>query len=156
MPSERIESGTTQARHGFGRHGIAYDGHMSRLIRVALCLAATIFTAQMPTWAQTYGPIVKLGTPIDENTMAARRTHFVAPVYSDLARANHIQGSVVMNANIDSQGKVIGLQTISGHPLLVQAAKAAVMQWRYRPTLLDGQPVENTRQITLSFGPTTH
>ncbi|MGD0426943.1 MAG: energy transducer TonB [Candidatus Acidiferrales bacterium] len=124
---------------------------MSRLIRVALCLAATIFTAQMPTWAQTYGPIVKLGTPIDENTMAARRTHFVAPVYSDLARANHIQGSVVMNANIDSQGKVIGLQTISGHPLLVRAALEAAMQWQYEPMVTDGQAVGVDTTITIVF-----
>jgi len=62
----------------------------------------------------------------------------------------------VLEATIGTDGKVVAVKVISGHPLLVQAAKAAVMQWRYRPTLLDGQPVENTRQITLSFGPTTH
>jgi TonB family protein len=124
---------------------------MSRLIRFALCLAATIFTTQTSTWAQTYGPVVKLGMPVDENTMAARRTHYVAPVYSDLARVSHIQGSVVMNANIDSHGKVIGLQTISGNPVLVRAALDAAMQWQYEPMLVDGQAVSVDTPITIVF-----
>ncbi len=101
--------------------------------------------------AQTYGPVVKLGMPVDEYTMAARRTHYVAPVYSDLARVSHIQGSVVMNANIDSHGKVIGLQTISGNPVLVRAALEAAMQWQYEPMLVNGQAVSVDTTITIAF-----
>ncbi len=124
---------------------------MSRLIRVALCLAATIFTSQTSTLAQTYGPVVKLGMPVDESTMAARRTRYVAPVYSDFARVGHIQGSVMMNANIDSHGKVIGLQTISGNPVLVRAALDAAMQWQYDPMVIDGQAVGVDTTITIVF-----
>jgi TonB family protein len=120
-------------------------------MRVALFLAATIFTWQTPILAQTYGPVVKLGMPVEENTMAARRTHYVAPVYSDLARVSHIQGSVVMNANIDSRGKVIGLQTISGNPVLVRAALDAAMQWQYEPLLVNGQAVGVDTTITIVF-----
>jgi len=78
------------------------------------------------------------------------------PDFPTAARQMGAHGQVVLEATIGTDGKVVAVKVISGHPLLVQAAKAAVMQWRYRPTLLDGQPVENTRQITLSFGPTTH
>ena len=95
---------------------MAYDERMSR-IPLALCITATILVAQIPTSAQTYGPVVKLGMQVDENTMATRRTHYVVPIYPDFARVSHIQGSVIMNANIDSHGKVIGLQTISGNPV---------------------------------------
>jgi TonB family protein len=124
---------------------------MSMLIRVASGLAAIIFASQTPASAQTYGPVVKLGMQVDENTMADRRTHYVAPVYSDLARASHIQGSVVMNANIDSRGKVIGLQTISGNPVLVRAALDAAMQWQYEPMLVNGQAVSVDTTITIAF-----
>jgi TonB family protein len=129
---------------------MAYDGRMS-LIRLALCIAATVLAAEVPTLAQTYGPVVKLGMQVDENTMAARRTHYVAPVYPDLARVSHIQGSVVMNANIDAHGKVIGLQTISGNPVLVAAALNAAMQWQYEPMLVNGQAVSVNTTITIVF-----
>jgi TonB family protein len=124
---------------------------MSRLLRVALYLAATIFASQTPTLAQTYGPAVKLGMPVDESVTAARRTHYVAPVYSGLARVSHFQGSVVMNANIAAHGKVIGLQTISGNPVLVRAALEAAMQWQYEPMVIDGRAVGVDTTITIVF-----
>ena len=73
------------------------------------------------------------------------------PEYPTAARQMNAHGQVVVEATIGTDGRVIGVKVISGHPLLVQAAKAAVMQWRYRPTLLDGQPVENNTQISLNF-----
>jgi protein TonB len=76
------------------------------------------------------------------------------PEYPTAARQMNAHGQVVVDATIGTDGRVVAVKVVSGHPLLVQAAKAAVMQWRYRPTLLDGQPVENTTQITLTFSPT--
>ena len=73
------------------------------------------------------------------------------PEFPTAARQLGAHGIVVLDATIGRDGKVTAVKVISGHPLLVQAAKAAVMQWRYRPTLLDGQPVENTTQISLEF-----
>ena len=73
------------------------------------------------------------------------------PEYPTAARQLGAHGTVVLDATIGRDGKVVGVKVISGHPLLAQAAKVAVMQWRYRPTLLDGQPVENTTQISLDF-----
>jgi protein TonB len=75
----------------------------------------------------------------------------VTPVYPPLARQTHVQGEVVLSALISRQGTIEGLQAKSGHPLLVKAAIDAVKQWRYRPYVLNGQPVEVETQITVTF-----
>ena len=62
-----------------------------------------------------------------------------------------VQGSVILEAIIDREGRVENLKVLSGHPLLVPAAFEAVQQWRYRPTLLNGQPVEVLTQVTVNF-----
>jgi protein TonB len=73
------------------------------------------------------------------------------PLYPPLARQARIQGNVVLHAIIDKDGKVAQLEVISGHPLLVQAALDAVKQWRYKPTQLNGDPVEVDTTITVTF-----
>ena len=77
--------------------------------------------------------------------------HRVQPEYPPLARQARIQGVVMLRAIISREGKIENLQTISGHPLLVAAAMAAVKQWRYRPYVLNNQPVEVETQITVNF-----
>jgi protein TonB len=76
------------------------------------------------------------------------------PVYPPLARQARIQGTVVLHAIIDKEGKVAQLEVVSGHPLLVQSAIEAVKQWRYKPTQLNGDPVEvdTTIQVTFTMG----
>ena len=75
----------------------------------------------------------------------------VEPQYPPLARAARVQGEVVLSAVIDSNGQITNLQLVSGHPMLVPAAIAAVRQWRYKPYLLNGQPVEVETTITVIF-----
>jgi periplasmic protein TonB len=75
----------------------------------------------------------------------------VQPVYPPLAREARIQGSVVLQAVIDRDGKIKNLQVLSGHPMLVQAAVDAVRRWRYRPYVLNEQPIEVETQITVKF-----
>lgn len=75
----------------------------------------------------------------------------VEPNYPPLARAARVQGDVVLKAIIDKNGDIQDLQLISGHPMLVPAAIAAVKQWRYKPYLLNGQPVEVETTITVIF-----
>ncbi len=77
--------------------------------------------------------------------------HRVEPAYPTLARAARVQGEVVLSAVIDSNGQIQNLQLVSGHPMLVPAAIAAVRQWRYKPYLLNGQPVEVETTITVIF-----
>lgn len=75
----------------------------------------------------------------------------VDPVYPQLARTAHVQGAVVLEAVIGKDGAMQNLQLISGHPLLVQAAIAAVGQWRYRPYILNGEAIEVETRITVNF-----
>ena len=77
--------------------------------------------------------------------------HRIEPPYPPLARAARVQGDVVLKAIIDRNGDIQDLQLITGHPMLVPAAIAAVKQWRYKPYLLNGQPVEVETTITVIF-----
>jgi len=65
----------------------------------------------------------------------------VPPVYPPLARAARVAGVVTLEATLTAQGTVEEIKVISGHPLLIDAAIAAVKQWQYEPTLLNGTPV---------------
>lgn len=75
----------------------------------------------------------------------------VVPVYPELARQMRIEGTVRLQAVIGRDGTVQSLVVLSGHPMLVKAAVAAVREWRYRPTLLRGEPVEVETFITVIF-----
>ena len=75
----------------------------------------------------------------------------VQPVYPSLARAARVEGTVLLVAIIDTQGRITGLRVLSGHPLLISAAINAVQQWRYRPYILNGNPVEVETQVTVNF-----
>ena len=75
----------------------------------------------------------------------------ITPVYPPLAKQARIQGQVRFTAIIGKDGSIQNLQIVSGHPLLVPAAQDAVRQWLYRPTLLNGEPVEVITQIDVNF-----
>lgn len=75
----------------------------------------------------------------------------VQPQYPPLARQARIQGSVVLQAVISREGAIEKLQVLSGHPMLVQAAVEAVRHWRYRPYVLNGEPVEVETEVTVNF-----
>ncbi len=75
----------------------------------------------------------------------------ILPTYPPLARAARIQGQVVLQAVISKQGIIENLRVLTGHPMLVPAAIEAVRQWRYRPYVLNSEPVEVETQITVNF-----
>ncbi|HKW57152.1 MAG TPA: energy transducer TonB, partial [Candidatus Acidoferrum sp.] len=85
------------------------------------------------------------------NVTAAMLINRVQPVYPALARQTRISGTVRLHAIISKDGSVKELEVISGHPLLVQSALDAVRQWRYHPTLLNGEPVEVDTTIDVIF-----
>ena len=82
-----------------------------------------------------------------------RQTYSIDPEYPPLARQTHITGTVVIEAVIDERGNVVQARAVSGHPLLVTAALRAVLQWKYEPTSLNGQPVSVELQVQVSFHP---
>jgi protein TonB len=73
------------------------------------------------------------------------------PVYPPEAKQARIQGQVRFNVIIGADGHVENIEVVSGHPLLVAAAMDAVRQWVYRPTLLNGQPVEVETVVDVNF-----
>jgi protein TonB len=85
------------------------------------------------------------------NVQAAHLVNRVQPTYPPLARQTRISGTVKLHAIIGKDGTVQQLQVVSGHPLLVQSALDAVRQWRYQPTLLNGDPVEVDTEIDVIF-----
>ena len=75
----------------------------------------------------------------------------VQPTYPPLAKTARIQGSVILNALISKAGNIENLRVMSGHPMLVQSALDAVKQWKYKPYILNGEPVEVETTITVNF-----
>lgn len=75
----------------------------------------------------------------------------VVPVYPPEAKQARIQGTVRFNATIGADGTIKDLQVVSGHPMLVQSALEAVKQWVYKPTLLNGNPVEVITTIDVNY-----
>src|ERR1700716_587883 len=75
----------------------------------------------------------------------------IQPSYPPLARQARIQGSVLLQAEISQDGSIQNLRLISGHPMLAPAAIEAVKQWKYKPYILNGEPVEVETQITVNF-----
>jgi periplasmic protein TonB len=74
-----------------------------------------------------------------------------APVYPPIARQMGTYGAVLMNVTISPDGSVTAVHVISGATLLRQAAISAVRQWRYKPAMLNGQPVESTAEVQIKF-----
>src|SRR3984885_5768126 len=85
------------------------------------------------------------------SVQAALLINRVQPVYPPLARQTRISGTVRLHAIISKSGSVESLEVLSGHPLLVPAAMDAVQQWKYKPTLLNGEPVEVDTTIDVIF-----
>jgi len=79
------------------------------------------------------------------------KVRHVDPVYPPLALAARVEGSVVLQCVITTEGTVSEITIVSGHVLLNDAAVAAVSRWRYRPTLLNGEPVGVILTVTVSF-----
>jgi protein TonB len=108
----------------------------------------------------TEGPVtpnVRLGPKrIVSQYAEAQLVNRVEPVYPHLAVVSGIQGQVKLHAIIARDGSIQSLNAISGHPLLVRAALAAVEQWRYRPYVLNGETVEVETLITVNFKRDAH
>lgn len=88
------------------------------------------------------------------NVQGAKLIHQVQPIYPQIAKTAHVSGTVLLHAIIAKDGSIQELQYVSGPPLLMRAAMDAVHEWRYQPTLLNGEPVEvdTTIQVVFTLG----
>ena len=82
---------------------------------------------------------------------APNKMHDVMPVYPTIAKAAHVQGIVIIEATIAKNGDVKDAKVLSAPSMLDDAALTAVRQWRYTPSLLNGQPVEVLMSVTVRF-----
>ncbi|MGB7845375.1 MAG: energy transducer TonB [Candidatus Acidiferrum sp.] len=88
---------------------------------------------------------------ISEPVQAAMLYHRVEPVYPTLAIQTRREGRVELHALISTDGSIQSLEVISGDPLFIRSALSAVREWRYHPTILNGQPVEVDTHITVIY-----
>ncbi len=88
---------------------------------------------------------------VSEGVEAGRLLIHPAPVYPVIAKAAGIAGTVVLAATIDREGGIANVQVVSGPGMLREAAKEAVARWRYRPFLLNREPVEVETTVTVVF-----
>jgi protein TonB len=77
--------------------------------------------------------------------------HRVEPIYPILAQQTHREGRVELRAIIDTDGAIQSLQIVRGDGIFVRSALEAVQQWHYKPTILNGQPVEIDTYITVVY-----
>lgn len=96
-------------------------------------------------------PVVQQRIRVGGNVQAAKLIRQPLPIYPQIAKTAHIQGTVVLHAIIDKDGSVIEVQYVTGPPLLMRAAMDAVKQWRYQPTTLNGEAVQVDTTISVVF-----
>jgi len=96
--------------------------------------------------APTTGPVRVPG-----NVASAMLIHQVTPVYPAAAKEQHVEGVVQLHAIIGKDGTLQNLTYVSGPPILMSSAMEAVKQWQYKPTLLNGEPVEVDTTISVLY-----
>jgi TonB family protein len=117
---------------------------MSQRILTSMAMAAAVALASSTAAAQVP---VRVGGDIKE----PRRIHDVKPVYPEIAQHSGVQGIVIIEAIIGTDGAVESARVLRPVPLLDQAALDAVTQWRYTPTFLNGQAVPVVMTVTVTF-----
>jgi|SRR5215472_13284573 protein TonB len=129
-----------------------------------------IYTSTVPPTPQWPTDFEKLSPPVEKpapspttptapaapvrmggDVLAAKLIKRIVPVYPALAKQARISGTVRLEGIVGKDGTIRDLRLIHGHPLLAPAALAAVKQWLYSPTLLNGQPVEVSAPIDVNF-----
>lgn len=107
--------------------------------------------APVPPHVDPPRPTEKRPVHVSEGVLEGQLISRVEPQYPFIAVQTKTEGEVRLHAIISRDGRITALEVLSGSPLLVKAALDAVRQWRYRPTLLNGEPVEVDTSITVIF-----
>jgi TonB family protein len=113
--------------------------------------------APVPATAMAAARILDGGAPaptvvrVGGGIKAPQKVRDVQPMYPDDARAAHVAGVVVLEARIATDGAIADAKILRSIPMLDEAALQAVKQWRYTPTLLNGDPVEVLMTVTVNF-----
>lgn len=133
------------SRTGSGSHSVP-----SGMVTVSAC-PASLQAAQLAYKNPVQPGPAPSRIRVGGNVESARLVQQTLPIYPDAARAAGVQGTVVMNAIIGKDGTLLSACVASGPPSLARSALDAVSQWRYSPTLLNGEPVEVMTEIQAIF-----
>jgi TonB family protein len=133
-----------------------YDSLIGQLVLVPQGAPAPAPAPAQPPPASAAAPATAPATKagrirVGGTVQSANLVYQPTPAYPPLAKAARITGTVRFTAIIGTDGKVANLELVSGHPLLVNGAMDAVRQWLYKPTMLNGEPVEVITQIDVHF-----
>jgi protein TonB len=109
-----------------------------------LCLAGLAL-------AQTDQPEKPMRVRVSRGVADKNKIRDVKPEYPQRARANGIQGNVLLQVVIDTTGKPTNIKVLQGDPILAEAAMDAVRQWRYEPYTIKKKPVEVETTILIQF-----
>ncbi len=105
--------------------------------------------------SSTPAAVPKIATPqrvrVSSGVIAGQGLSQPQPNYPPLAKQARIQGTVILHALISKEGTIEGLTLVSGHPMLAPSAIEAVKRWKYKPYLLNGEPVEVDTTIEVHF-----
>jgi protein TonB len=96
-------------------------------------------------------PVKRKPKRIGGNVLKSQLVRKVEPEYPELARRARVQGVVILVVTVDEEGNVSEINVSRGHPMLNDAAVNAVKQWKYSPTLLNGEPIPVTATVTVNF-----
>jgi protein TonB len=119
----------------------------NRIARVAAALLVTAAVAAPAIYASVDPAQVRVGGDIKE----PKKIKDVKPVYPEAAKAAGIQGIVIIETIIGTDGAVTEAKVLRSVPELDRAAIDAVMEWKYTPTLLNGEPVKVIMTVTVTF-----
>lgn len=114
-------------------------------------LAPSVNSEQLAQLSSIPAQLPSAGPRVSEGVVEPTLIHKVAPGYPMQARTDRISGKVVLSATISADGNVGEINVVSGSPILAEAAKQAVRQWRYHPAMLNGSPIVIQKQIMFLF-----
>ena len=115
--------------------------------KVLMSVALACLTVAGIALAEDAPQKIRVGGAVQAQNIISK----VAPVYPPEAKQAGTQGTVQLSVVVGTDGKVESLNALSGPDVLVQAAVEAVKQWVYKPTLLNGQPVEVLTTVDVNF-----
>jgi TonB family protein len=114
-------------------------------------LAPSVNSEQLAQLSSIPAQLPSAGPRVSEGVVEPTLVHKIAPGYPMQARNERISGKVVLSATIGADGSVGEIAVVSGSPILAEAAKQAVRQWRYHPGTLNGSPIVIQKQIMFLF-----
>ena len=127
------------------------DSEASVIEPPSVDLTASVNSEELARLTSVPTQLPSAGPRVSEGVVEPTLIHKIAPNYPMQARTERISGKVVLSATIGADGSVREIAVVSGSPILAEAAKQAIRQWRYHPATLNGSPIVIQKQIMFLF-----